>query len=232
MSRAAMVIAGVAIGTVAGRLLLPLLWSFDVRDSRSLRVLVPAFTAIALGTAGGILGTTWDVLPVWALFVALAGITTVDLYHYRIPNAIVFPTVAVLLGLMTLVSLLRERPGAIGQAAAAAGLYGAVMFVLHTASRGSLGLGDVKLALPVGLVLGWLASGYGQSLLAVLLAFGLASLLGAVMGLMVWGMRVWGNEVLPDPLADPDHPRPTVFPFGPAIAVAAAVITLTVSATG
>ena len=215
MSRAAMVIAGVAIGTVAGRLLLPLLWSFDVRDSRSLRVLVPAFTAIALGTAGGILGTTWDVLPVWALFVALAGITTVDLYHYRIPNAIVFPTVAVLLGLMTLVSLLRERPGAIGQAAAAAGLYGAVMFVLHTASRGSLGLGDVKLALPVGLVLGWLASGYGQSLLAVLLAFGLASLLGAVMGLMVWGCGCGATRSCPTPWPTPTIPAPPSSPSAP-----------------
>ena len=121
MSRAAMVIAGLAIGFVAGRRLLPVLWKFQVRDSRSLRVLVTALTAISLGTAGGVLGTTWDVIPVWVLFVALAGVTTVDLFHYRIPNAIVFPAVLVLLSLMTLISLLRSQPGAIGQAAAAAG---------------------------------------------------------------------------------------------------------------
>ena len=203
-----------------------------MRDSRSLRVLVPSFTAIALATAGGILGTTWDVLPVWVLFVGLAGVTTVDLYHYRIPNAIVFPTVAVLLMLMTLISLLRNRPGTIGQAAAAAGLYGGIMLLLYMFSGGSLGLGDVKLALPIGLALGWLASNYGQSLLAVLLAFMLASLFGVAMGLSVWGMRKWGNEVLPDPLADPANPHPTVFPFAPSMAVAAAVITLAVPATG
>ncbi len=227
-----MVVAGVAIGTVAGRYLLQLVRTFGVRDSRSLRVLVPSFTAIALATAGGLLGTTWDVLPVWVLFVALSGVTTVDLFLYRIPNGIVFPAMAVLLVLMTLISLLRDRPGTIGQAMAAAGFYGAVMSILYVMSGGSLGLGDVKLALPVGLVLGWLASDYGQSFLAVFLAFVLAAFLGATMGLVVWGMRKWGNEVLPDPLADPAHPRPTVFPFAPSMATAAAVITLAVPAIG
>ncbi|WP_419928101.1 prepilin peptidase [Candidatus Poriferisocius sp.] len=231
MSTAAMVIAGVAIGIVAGRLLLPLVWSFKVRDSRSLRVMVPLSTAAALGAAGGLLGTTWDVIPVWALFVALVAVTTVDLFHYRIPNAIVFPAVLVLLALMTLISLLRHHPGVIGQAVAAAGLYGGIMAVLHTASRGSLGWGDVKLSLPLGLVLGWVGSGYGQSLLAVLLALGLASVLGAIMGLFVWGVRALGIELLPDPLADPDNPRPTVFPFAPSMAVAAAAVALAIPVT-
>lgn len=226
-----MVIAGVAIGTMAGRLLLPLVWSFGVRDSRSLRVMVPLFTAIALGAAGGVLGTTWDVVPVWVLFVALVAVTTVDLFHYRIPNAIVFPAVLVLLSLMTLISLLRHQPGTIGQAVAAAGLYSGIMAMLHTASRGSLGWGDVKLSLPLGLVLGWVGSGYGQSLLAVLGALGLASVLGAIMGLFVWGVRALGIDLLPDPLADPDNPRPTVFPFAPSMAVAAAAVALAIPVT-
>ncbi len=232
MSKAAMAIAGLAIGTVAGRYLLRLVWTFGVRDSRSLRVLVPSLTAIALASAGAVLGTTWDVLPVWVLFIGLSGVTTVDLYLYRIPNGIVFPTVAVLLMLMTLISLLRDRPGTIGQAAAAAGFYGAVMLLLYVISGGSLGLGDVKLALPVGLALGWVATDYGQSLLAVFLAFLLASVFGVSMGLLVWAMRRWGNEVLPDPLADPANPRPTVFPFAPSMATAAAVITLAVPGYG
>ncbi|MDE0236030.1 MAG: hypothetical protein OXN95_02255, partial [bacterium] len=82
MSKAAMVIAGLAIGFVAGRRLLPVLWKFQVRNSRSLRVMVTALTALPLGIAGGLMGTTWDVIPVWVLFVALAGVTTVDLFHY------------------------------------------------------------------------------------------------------------------------------------------------------
>ncbi|MCY4036382.1 MAG: prepilin peptidase [bacterium] len=228
MSTAAMAVAGVAIGTVAGRFLLPLVWSFGVRDSRSLRVVLPLCTAGALGAAGGALGTTWDVVPVWALFVALVAVATVDLFHYRIPNAIVFPAMAVLLSLIAVISLLRHQPGAIGHAAAGAGLYGGVMAVLHAASRGSLGWGDVKLSLPLGLVLGWAASGYGQSALAVLLAFVLACVSGAVMGLFVWGVRALGIELLPDPLADPDNPRPTVFPFAPSMAVAAAAMVLAV----
>ena len=226
-----MVIAGVAIGFVAGRRLLPVLWKFQVRDSRSLRFLVTLLTATSLGIAGGILGTTWDVIPVWVLFVALVAVTTVDLFHYRIPNAIVFPAVLVLLALTTLISLLRHQPGAIGQAVAAAGLYSGIMAVMHTASRGSLGWGDVKLSLPLGLVLGWVGAGYGQSLLAVLLALGLASVLGAIMGLFVWGVRALGIELLPDPLADPDNPRPTVFPFAPSMAVAAAAVVLAIPAT-
>ena len=232
MSAAAMVVAGSAIGFVAGRRLLPVLSRFDVRNSKSLRVLVTVVTSASLGVAGGVWGTTWDVLPVWALFVALVGVATVDLFHYRVPNAIVFPTVAVLLALMTLISVLRGHPGLIGQAVAAAGLYGAIMSILHVFSGGGLGLGDVKLALPVGLVIGWAGSGYGQSLLAVLLAVLLASFFGAAMGLTVWGIRKWGNEVLPDPLADPSKPKPTVFPFAPSIAVAAATIILALPAIG
>lgn len=230
MSTAAVVIAGLVVGFVAGRRLLPVLRHFEVRDSKSLRVLVTLFTSASLGIAGVVLGTTWDVVPVWALFVALAGVTAVDLFHYRIPNAIVFPALAVLLSLMVLISLLRSEPGAIGQAAAAAGLYGGIMAILHSVSGGSLGWGDVKLALPVGLVLGWVGSGYGQSLLAVLLAFGLASVLGVVMGSIVWAIRKWGIELLPDPLADPANPKPTVFPFAPSMAVAAAATVLAVYA--
>ena len=105
------------------------------------------------------------------------------------------------------------------------------MAILHTASRGSLGWGDVKLSLPLGLGLGWVGSGYGQSLLAVLLAFGLASVLGAIMGLFVWGVRALGIDLLPDPLADPDNPRPTVFPFAPSMAAAAAAVALAIPVT-
>ena len=225
-----MVVAGVCIGTVVGRHLLGLIRSFGVRDSRSLRALVPSLTAASLGAAGGVMGTTWDVIPVWLLFAALVGVTTVDLYYYIIPNAIVFPALGALLAVMTPISLLQGQPGVIGQAGAGAGLYMAVMSVLFVFSRGSLGLGDVKLAVPVGLVLGWLGSGYGESLVAVLLAFGLASVFGLAMGLAVWGMRAWGFEVLPDPMADPANPRPTVFPFAPSMAAAAAVSVLALHA--
>ncbi len=227
-----MVVAGLAMGFVAGRRLLPTLRHFEVRDSRSLRVLVTGFTAVSLGVAGGVMGTTWDVVPVWGLFVALVGVTTVDLFHYRIPNAIVFPASTGLLAAVVAISLVRGQPGAIGQAAAAAGLYGFIMAVVFVASGGSLGLGDVKLVVPVGLVIGWLGSGYAGSLLGVLVALGFASLLGAVMGLVVWGIRVWGNDILPDPLADPSQPRQTVFPFAPCLAAAAAVVVLVVAATG
>lgn len=221
-----MVVAGVAIGTVAGRHLLPLVRSFGVSDSRMLRFCVPFVTAGSFGSAGGVMGTTWDVVPVWLLFGALVGVTTVDLYHYIIPNAIVFPTLGALLAVMTPISLLQDEPGVIGQASASAGLYLVIMGALFVFSKGNLGLGDVKLALPVGLVLGWVASGYGESFLVVLLSFSLASVLGLFMGLLVWGMRAGGFEVLPDPLADPANPRPTVFPFAPSIAVAAAVSVL------
>ncbi|MCY4257173.1 MAG: prepilin peptidase [bacterium] len=231
MSVFAMVMAGVVLGTVCGRYLLPLICSFGVGESSSLRFNVLFATAGSLGAAGGIMGTTWDVVPVWVLFVALVGVTTVDLYHYIVPNAIVFPALGALLAVMTPISLLQGEPGVIGQAGAAAGLYLAIMGVLYVGSRGNLGMGDVKLVMPVGLVLGWVASGYGQSLLAVVLSFSLASVLGLLMGLFVWGLRAWGFEVLPDPMADPANPRPTVFPFAPSLAIAAAVSVLALYAT-
>ena len=51
------------------------------------------------------------------------------------------------------------------------------------------------------------------------------------MGVIVWGIRKWGIELLPDPLADPDNPRPTVFPFAPSMAVAAAAVVLAIPVT-
>ncbi len=221
-----MSLAGVVIGTVAGRHLLRVVRRFGVRDSRSLRFNVPLFAAGSFGSAGGAMGTTWDVIPVWLLFLALVGVTAVDLYHYIIPNAIVFPALGALVAVVTLISLLRGEPGVIGQAAVSGGLYLGIMVALYLGSSGDLGLGDVKLSLPVGLVLGWLSSGYGQALLVVVLSFGLASVLGLVMGLLVWGLRAGGFEVLPDPMADPNNPRPTVFPFAPPMAVATAISVL------
>ena len=210
-----MVIAGVAIGTVAGRFLLPLVWSFKVRNSRSLRVMIPLFTALALGAAGGVMGTTWDVVPVWALFVALVAVTTIDLFHYRIPNAIVFPAVLVLLALMTLISLLRSNPGAIGQAVAAAGLYSGIMAVLHTASRGSLGWGDVTAVVAIGPGVG--LGGIGLRPVIAGRAGGLRPGLcaGGHHGSVRVGSEGPGNRASARPPGRPRQPPPHRFPLRP-----------------
>ena len=89
-----------------------------------------------------------------------------------------------------------------------------------------MGFGDVKLALVLGLFLGWLPADVNGVVVLVFVALMLGSLLGAAMGLVVGFLRVkTQREILPDPdleegqlLALPWTKQP--FPFGPSLAVA------------
>ncbi|WP_309069256.1 prepilin peptidase [Microbacterium sp.] len=108
-----------------------------------------------------------------AFGVALAAI---DLDTHRLPNALVFPllvTGAILLGTAALIegdgaAALRAGAGAIALSA----IYLAIAFV----KPGGMGMGDVKLALPLGLFLGW--TGWGALAVGFIAAFAFGALVG------------------------------------------------------
>lgn len=121
-----------------------------------------------------------------ALYLAYASILLavawIDLRTYRIPNAIVLPAIAVALVAM---------PWTVGVAPA---LLGAVLAPLPlviarlVAGAGKMGMGDIKLAVFVGLILG-----YDLALVGLFIAL--------VLSLVVWaisvarGTRTWQSKL-------------------------------------
>lgn len=90
---------------------------------------------------------------------AVAGVqlARADLREHRLPNAIVLPAIAVVAVLLAAAAAVGDCADAAGRAAAGALLLGGFYAVLWRAGRrsGGMGGGDVKLAVLVGLVLGW-----------------------------------------------------------------------------
>lgn len=89
-------------------------------------------------------------------FVAVgAWLTHIDIREHRLPNRIVLPAALVLAALAIAASAADGSADAALRAGAGAALLGGFYLVLRAASGGGLGGGDVKLAVPTGLVLAW-----------------------------------------------------------------------------
>jgi leader peptidase (prepilin peptidase) / N-methyltransferase len=150
---------------------------------RTAHVAAAAITAVTFGTLAFRFGPSW-ILPALLIFAAAATVLTlVDLAEKRLPNAVVFPTLGA-------VALLLVPPtwasGAwwplVWALVGAAGMF-AVYFVLALVSPSSMGMGDVKLALVIGLLLGWF--GLNAWLVGLLAAF----VVGGVIALIALALR-------------------------------------------
>ncbi|MDR6572152.1 leader peptidase (prepilin peptidase)/N-methyltransferase [Curtobacterium sp. 320] len=109
-------------------------------------VRVPAAQAILLAA----------LLYLMAISVALA---LIDLETHTLPNAIVYPSAVVLAVLLVVVSVLSGDLAALGRAGIGAVVLGGAYLALAVAVPGGMGLGDVKLAVVLGLVLAYLGWG-------------------------------------------------------------------------
>lgn len=112
---------------------------------------------------------------VWFAAITIA-LTAIDLDTHRLPDAIVLPSYPVLAGLLGLAALLGGDAESAARAAAGAGILFALYLTLAIISPRGMGMGDVKLAGVIGLMLGW----YGWAALAVgaMAAFLLGGLVG------------------------------------------------------
>jgi len=188
--------------------------------------LVELLTAVSFALGAARFSTWWVLVPYWLFFAMLVTVSTVDVFRYRIPDRVVFPTLALSLIAIVVTSQHLGLPSAIIRAVIGAVLFSGVLFLLSVMPGGGMGFGDVKLAIVLGLFLGWLPANINGVVVLVFAALMLGSLLGAVMGLAVGFMRVkTKREILPDPdleqgelLKLPWTKQP--FPFGPSLAVA------------
>jgi leader peptidase (prepilin peptidase) / N-methyltransferase len=208
------------------------------------------WAAVAVGASTAHLPLAWvPVLAGAAWLAVVAGV--VDVRHHRLPDALTLPALPAALVLALPLGL-----PAVARAAAGAVVLAAVHLLVHAVSPDALGLGDVKLAAPVGAVLAagsWSALVVGCALSALL-----SGLLGLLIGLRRL-LRPHRDEAVPDsvesaasarvagswrarpasrtpPAPETDVPGPhplrrTELPHGPSM-LAAAWVTAVVAAVG
>ena len=142
----------------------------------------------------------WQAVLVAGLLALMPGIALIDLRHRIIPNRLTYPALLLFLAIAVLAWLIGD---AVDPARALIGLllYGGILFLVAIVSRG-MGMGDVKLAALIGLVLGSLGLRY------VGVAAAGAIVLGGIGGLLALAMG---------------QSRKSAIPFGPYLAAGAVV---------
>src|SRR5688572_24676814 len=150
---------------------------------RTVRIAAAVITAAVFGALMLRFGLVW-ILPALLVFAAASTVLAiVDLAEKRLPNAVIFPTLGVVaLLLVPAMWALGTWWPLLGAVAGSAAMF-AVYFLLALISPASMGMGDVKLALVIGLLLGWF--GLSAWLVGLLAAF----VVGGVIALIALAMR-------------------------------------------
>ena len=173
-------------------------------------LVVEIASPVLFALAGVRFGASAVVVPFCVLFASLLVVSVIDIEHYRIPDRIVFPTLAISLPLIVAVSFGLGAPEAVGYALVGAGAYFALLFLAHIVYPAGMGFGDVKLALVMGLFLGWIAPDPVRAVTLVLFAL----MIGCVLGVVVGGALALVRR------------KNAAFPFGPALAASTVVAVL------
>jgi leader peptidase (prepilin peptidase) / N-methyltransferase len=177
---------------------------------------VEVATGLAFGLAAGRAGWSASLLPVLSLFAGLVAMSAVDIWAMRIPTRFAHVT-ALTVGVAILVATAVDDgidSDTLRAALVGAAVLGGGLLVLHLISPRMLGLGDVRLATVAGLVVGWLAWTPEHPVLGPVEDALDAALLGGFIGALV-GIALLVMRRRNDP-----------FPFGPSLAVGAAVVIL------
>jgi leader peptidase (prepilin peptidase)/N-methyltransferase len=162
--------------------------------------------AVVFAAAAARFGWAWELPAYLALFAGLVVLSAIDLEHFLLPNRVLYPTLFTVAALLAVASVVDGR-GTNAWHAAVGGLAAfAVFFLINFAYPEGMAFGDVRLAGVLGMATGWLSLGH------VLLAFFLAFLTSAAVGLTLILLRVRGRR---DPI-----------PFGPFLALGAALTVL------
>jgi leader peptidase (prepilin peptidase)/N-methyltransferase len=143
---------------------------------------LPAVVEVLLGVACALLAyrysDVWVVLAWWWLAVHGTAIGLIDLVVQRVPNVLTLTSyLGVTVLLATAAAVDHDPVGFLRAVLAGVGL-AAFYGLVAVASRGGLGLGDVKLAASLGTALGW--AGLGTLIAGTLLGLLLAGVIGLV----------------------------------------------------
>lgn len=172
---------------------------------RTVRIAGAAITAVTFGALALRFGLSWILPALLAFAAAYTVLTLVDLAEKRLPNAVIFPTLGVVAVLLLPATWASGEWIALLWAVGGSLAMFAVYFLLAFIAPSAMGMGDVKLALVIGLVLGWF--GLNAWLVGLLAAFVVGGLI-AIVALLLRRVTLRGS-----------------IPFGPSM-LAGAVIAL------
>lgn len=139
------------------------------------------------------------------LFAMLLTVSVIDVELFRLPDLIVLPSIVISLVLVVVVSLVEDQPESIRFALAGAGLYFGFLLLAHLVYPRGMGFGDVKLALVMGLYVGWLGTTYTAAIGLVLWAMLIGFIAGSIIGMVLLAIRRRSKQI----------------PFGPFLALGA-----------
>jgi leader peptidase (prepilin peptidase)/N-methyltransferase len=164
------------------------------------------YPLLELGTAGLVVLAAIRYRDPWVgglvagLLALMPAIAVIDLRHRIIPNRLTYPALLIFAAALVVAWATGARVDPV-RAAIGFALYGGILFVVAVVSRG-MGMGDVKLAALIGLVLGSLGLRF------VGVAAGAAIVLGGLGGIVALAMG---------------RSRKSAIPFGPYLAAGAVV---------
>jgi leader peptidase (prepilin peptidase)/N-methyltransferase len=180
---------------------------WTTRDLNATRAAaVAALTAVLFVCLAVRYHDSWALPAFLALAAGLVALSVIDFEHFLLPNRIVYPLALATPALLTVAALGDDDWAALGRAVLGGALAMLALGLLHLLSPRSMGFGDVKLALVLGLALGWL--GWGELVLGLFCGF----LAGAVVGAALVVLRRRDRK---------DH-----LPFGPFLAFGTLVAVL------
>jgi leader peptidase (prepilin peptidase) / N-methyltransferase len=202
------------VGLVAGLGLLRWLGlrSYRYADEQSLRVrpvwwVVPVLT-VAGGAVGWQFAGSWPVALTYVASVAwMVALAAIDVDVRRLPDRWTLTSYPVVVAALAGCSLALDGDwGRWGTALVCGVASGLLHLVLAFVNPGGLGMGDVKLAVSLGLLTGWL--GWPLAVVAFLAAFAVGTVVGIVVALVSGGGRK------------------ATFPFGPSMLAGALLVLL------
>ena len=190
-------------------------------------------TVVIFFVVGGVIGPRWQVVPVLFLSSAAIALSAVDLARYRLPDRLMFPSIGIGVVLLAGFAFTTDNTDNLIRGIITMLAYGFALLIPNLIMPAGLAFGDVKLALLLGLFLGWTAETNLGAFRLTIFAFFIGMILGVFSGLLVGlGRRVFGHGFIPDP----DFPPPedgsfepllrTTAPFGPALALGALTVIL------
>ncbi|WP_104524024.1 prepilin peptidase [Blastococcus atacamensis] len=197
---------GLGAGAAANRAAASFPWGGSgERSGRAVRPpVLELLTALLFALTALRFGPAWELPAFLAVVAAGVLLTVVDLRHRLLPNRVVVPALVVTAALLALAAAVDGAWNSLLRALLAAAVLFAVYLGMALLSPGAMGMGDVKLAALLGLVLGWL--GWGAVLLGAFAGF----VVQAALALLLLAAR-----------------RITLkaqMPFGPAMLVGAALV--------
>lgn len=171
-------LAGIFLGLLADALVRRALPQLAGEATTRTRTTTAAATFVLAALLAWRFGNTAE-LPAYVLLgVVAVPLARIDIVHHLLPNRLVGPLLGAGFALLTFAALTAGAAGDLLRGAAGSAILFFFYLILALTSRNGLGMGDVKLAAPLGLYLGYL--GWSQLFYGGALAFvagGLASVI-------------------------------------------------------